>query len=215
MAQVPLSATYLRTGTRRIASTPYVMAKRLTDLALSVPALILSLPVLMLCALLVKVRSRGPIIFTQTRCGQGDTIFRMYKMRTMRQDAETGTGAVWAQDDDPRVVRGCRWMRRSHIDELPQLVNVILGQMSLVGPRPERPEIAFNLEAAHPELRRRQEALPGITGLAQIRCGYDTTTERFRDKLDADLEYIEKRNWLFDMKIIFSTVPMFCDRKSK
>lgn len=123
----------------------YFIAKRATDIVLGFVALVLALPILVASAVIIKLSSKGPILYVQIRSGKDGKPFRMWKLRTMRTDAEKHTGAVWAVDDDPRVVKGCRWMRGSHVDELPQLFNVIVGQMSLVGPRPERPEILAGL----------------------------------------------------------------------
>ena len=177
-------------------------------------ALILSLPLMALCAVVIKLSSQGPVLFTQTRVGEGGRLFKMYKLRTMRNNCERN-GAVWASDNDPRVVHSCRWMRFSHIDELPQLINVIKGDMALIGPRPEREEILSDLEEFYPNVRQRLKVLPGITGLAQIRWGYDTTPARFRRKLQADLEYIRSRSWRLNASILLRTFPKFFDRSAK
>lgn len=184
-------------------------AKEVVDVVLGSIAFVLALPVFLLCAIIIKLTSKGPIFYKQTRVGRGGKSFEMYKLRTMRADAETGTGAVWAQDDDPRIVPACRWMRRSHIDELPQLVNVIKGEMSLVGPRPERPEMVAELEKVCPDFTRRHMVRPGITGLAQIRHGYEASVEGARRKLEADLEYIEKRRWGVELHILARTLKRF------
>jgi len=199
----------------RLRSKSYEVLKRGLDLAICVPAMVLAVPVLLLCAAIIRISSRGPVFYSQIRAGRYGKPFRMYKLRTMSPDAELATGAVWASDDDPRVIPACRWMRCSHVDELPQLVNVMLGQMSLVGPRPERPEIIAYLEKQYPYARKRLAAVPGITGLAQVRWGYDTTPERFRRKLGADLEYIAMRNLMADFKIIVATLPKFIDKQSR
>lgn len=188
------------------------LAKEIFDIVVGSILLVLALPLLAVCAVIIKLSSKGPVLFSQVRVGQGGRPFRMYKLRTMYVDAESATGAVWAKADDPRVVPTCRWMRRSHIDELPQLVNVIRGDMSLVGPRPERPEILAELEKVYPEVRRRLTVRPGITGLAQIRNGYDTTIEAFREKLRADLEYIERQNWSTELRILASTLTKLNDK---
>jgi len=188
------------------------LAKEIFDIVVGSILLVLALPLLAVCAVIIKLSSKGPVLFSQVRVGQGGRPFRMYKLRTMYVDAESATGAVWAKADDPRVVPTCRWMRRSHIDELPQLVNVIRGDMSLVGPRPERPEILAELEKVYPEVRRRLSVRPGITGLAQIRNGYDTTIEAFREKLRADLEYIERQNWSTELRILASTLTKLNDK---
>jgi lipopolysaccharide/colanic/teichoic acid biosynthesis glycosyltransferase len=163
---------------------------------------------------LIKLSSRGPVFYVQARVGKGGEIFNMYKLRTMRSDAEIDTGAVWAAKDDPRIIPGCRWMRHSHVDELPQLINVIKGQMSLVGPRPERPGILAELEKVYPDVRKRLTVRPGITGLSQVRNGYDTSVGSFRRKLAADLEYIEKRRWSQELRILMATVPRLSDKQA-
>ncbi|MCK4625510.1 MAG: sugar transferase, partial [Phycisphaerae bacterium] len=140
--------------------------------------------------------------------------FRMYKMRTMHIDSEPNAKAVWASDNDPRVICWCRWMRRSHMDELPQLVNVIKGEMSLVGPRPERPEILVELEKVYPDVRKRLVVRPGITGLAQVRNGYDTNITAFKRKLEADMEYIEHRKWSKELRIMAATIVKLHDREA-
>lgn len=191
-----------------------VWVTRALDVIIGVAALAVSLPLLLICAAIIKIAGRGSVIYTQMRVGKGGRLFKMYKLRTMHNGSEAN-GAVWADDDDPRVVRSCRWMRMSHIDELPQLINVIRGEMALVGPRPERAEILDDLAQFYPNINRRLDVLPGITGLAQIRWGYDTTPARFRRKLQADLEYIRNRSWRMNLQIIARTVPKFLDRTAK
>jgi len=176
-------------------------------------ALILALPVLAFCALVVKLSGDGPIVLAQTRVGKDGRLFKMYKLRTMWDNCETN-GAVWASDDDPRVIPVCRWMRISHVDELPQLVNVILGQMSLVGPRPERQGILSDLRTLYPNVDSRLAVRPGITGSAQVRLGYDTTPAQFRRKLNVDLEYIRTRSPWLDLRIILQTLPKFFDHQA-
>lgn len=185
------------------------VAKEILDVVLGFIALVLSLPLLAVCALIIKLSSKGRVFHRQLRVGKAGKAFRMYKLRTMREDAEAETGAVWAEDDDPRIVPACRWMRRSHVDELPQLINVIKGEMSLVGPRPERPELVAKLEKVCPEFNKRHMVRPGITGLAQLRNGYEASVEGARRKLQADLEYIEKQNWSTELRILASTLTRF------
>lgn len=199
----------------RLRAKSYEVLKRGLDLVISIPAMLLFAPALLVCAVIIKLSSEGPVFYSQIRAGRHGRPFRMYKLRTMGQDAESATGAVWASDDDPRVIPACRWMRRSHMDELPQLLNVLFGDMSLVGPRPERPEIIADLEKHYPYARKRLAAVPGITGLAQVRWGYDTTPERFRRKLGADLEYIAMRNLMADFRIIVATLPKFVDKSAR
>lgn len=198
-----------------LARRYFEIAKEVLDIVLGFILLVLSLPILAFCAVLIKLSSRGPVFFTQVRVGQGGKHFRMRKLRTMYSDAENRSGAVWCGDKDPRIVPICRWMRRSHVDELPQLLNVIKGEMSLVGPRPERPQILDELEEIYPDIRKRLAVKPGITGLAQIRNGYDTTVEAFRHKLASDLEYIANRKWGTELRILFATVTKLHDKAAK
>jgi len=190
-------------------------AKEVVDILLGVVVGLLALPLIGVCALVVRLSSRGPVFFGQIRVGRGGNLFRMWKLRTMYVDAESTSGAVWAQDRDPRVIRACRWMRRSHLDELPQLWNVVKGEMSLVGPRPERPEILAELEKHYPQVRQRLAVKPGITGLAQVRNGYDTGIEQFRAKLQADLEYIERRKWSMELGILARTLWKLNDSQAR
>jgi lipopolysaccharide/colanic/teichoic acid biosynthesis glycosyltransferase len=190
----------------------FEMAKETVDILLGVLLLLIALPVMALCALLIRLSGPGPIGFTQVRVGKDGRPFRMYKLRTMVPDSESRTGAVWASQNDSRVIPACRWMRRCHVDELPQLINVIKGDMSLVGPRPERLEILAKLKERYPDVERRLAVRPGITGLAQIRNGYDTSVEAFRYKLVADLEYIEKRRWGLDLSILARTLAKLNDK---
>ncbi len=198
--------------TTHLARRFFSLAKEVFDIVAGSVLLVPALPILAVCALIIKLSSRGPVLFTQIRAGQDGKPFRMYKLRTMYADAESASGAIWAAKGDTRIVPTCRWMRRCHVDELPQLLNVVRGDMSLVGPRPERPEILEELEKVYPEVRRRVSVRPGITGLAQIRNGYDTSVEAFRDKLRADLEYIERRNWSTELRILAATVGKLNDK---
>jgi lipopolysaccharide/colanic/teichoic acid biosynthesis glycosyltransferase len=197
-----------------LARRYFECAKEIVDILLGVLALVITLPIWVVCAILIKVSSRGPVLFTQVRAGKEGRLFRMYKFRTMHVSAENETGAVWACGNDPRVIGLCRWMRKSHADELPQLINVIKGDMSLVGPRPERPEILEQLETHYPDVKKRLAVMPGITGLAQIRNGYDTSVEDFRHKLESDLEYINKRRWRNELRILAATLTKIHDKKA-
>ncbi|MFA5864988.1 MAG: sugar transferase [Phycisphaerae bacterium] len=188
------------------------ITKRIIDIVVGFVSLILVLPILAFCALVIKLSSRGPVFYQQSRVGTGGKVFKMYKLRTMHDNAESRTGAVWASNNDPRVVGTCRWMRRGHLDELPQLINVLKGEMSLVGPRPERPEIVAKLEHIYPNIHRRLAVRPGITGLSQIRNGYDKNIECARRKLDADMEYIQSRCWGLELRILAATLPKFYDK---
>lgn len=198
-----------------LARRYFELAKEVFDILAGFIALILALPVLCLCGIWIKLASRGPLIYTQVRVGKDGKLFTMYKLRTMSVDTELASRATWTQANDPRVVRGCQWMRFSHVDELPQLINVINGEMSLIGPRPERPEILAELEKYYPQARKRLAVRPGITGLSQIRCGYDTTVEAFRYKLEGDLEYIDQRRWTMEFRILAGTVSKFHDKNAR
>jgi lipopolysaccharide/colanic/teichoic acid biosynthesis glycosyltransferase len=193
----------------------YLVAKEVLDIVLGTVGLIAALPIMAICAAIIKLSSRGPVVFSQTRAGKDGKPFRMLKFRTMRDGAEEDTGAVWASDDDPRVIPACRWMRISHMDELPQLLHVVAGTMSLIGPRPERPEILADLESKYPNVRYRLTVKPGITGLAQVRNGYDTSVDAFGRKLEADTEYIDHMCWSQDLKILAWTITKLFDRKAR
>jgi lipopolysaccharide/colanic/teichoic acid biosynthesis glycosyltransferase len=174
---------------------------RLTAAALLIPGLV----VIGLLVLLVRLTSRGPGLFRQTRVGRNGRIFAIYKIRTMTDNAEEATGAVWCQANDARITRVGKVLRRFHLDELPQLFNVIKGEMSLVGPRPERPEIVHVLAEAIPGYLKRLRVLPGITGLAQLNLPPDSDLESVRRKLALDLEYIERMGLLLDARLFAGT----------
>jgi len=201
--------------TAHLARRHFELAKEVVDILLGFIAFCLFLPLLGICAIIIKLSSRGPVVYSQVRLGKDGKPFRMYKLRTMRAGAENASGAVWASEHDERVVWACRWMRRSHMDELPQLLNVLKGEMSLIGPRPERPEILAELEKIYPDIRQRLTVRPGITGLAQIRNGYDRTVDGVRRKLQADLEYIERRRWSTELRILAATLAKFNDGDSR
>lgn len=184
----------------------YLLTKRTLDFGAALAVLLLLSPILLTVALLVRLTSRGPVIFSQERLTEGGKIFRMYKFRTMRVDAESGTGPVWAQERDPRVTSVGRFLRLSHLDELPQLINVLTGDMSIVGPRPERPELAAQIEAELPTFRRRLEVKGGITGLAQVSSGYAANMQTYKKKLSYDIQYVKQRSLLLDLAIIAKTV---------
>jgi lipopolysaccharide/colanic/teichoic acid biosynthesis glycosyltransferase len=163
------------------------------------------LPLIGLLALLVRLHSRGPGIYRQSRLGKNARVFTMYKLRTMRCDAENGSGPVWAKPHDPRVTRLGRFLRKIHLDELPQLFNVLKGEMALIGPRPERPEIVAALAKQIPNYTDRLIVLPGVTGLAQINLQPDNTVDDVRRKLALDMEYINTAGPWLDVRILLST----------
>lgn len=198
-------------------------AKRVMDIAFSLIGLSLTLPLFPLIALAIKLDSPGPVLFRQMRIGRSmpdrSLIFNMIKFRTMRTDAEAVSGATWAAKSDPRVTRIGRFLRKTRLDELPQFFNVLAGDMSLIGPRPERPGFYQKLETAIPYFADRTYGVtPGITGLAQINQGYDTCIEDVRSKVGFDHSYAlslsSPLNWLrMDCYIIFRTlVVMVCGR---
>jgi len=164
------------------------------------------LPVIGLLILLVRLTSRGPGLYRQQRVGRNGKLFWIYKIRTMRIDAEAETGPVWTDENDPRITPVGRWLRRLHLDELPQIFNVLMGQMTLIGPRPERPEFTQNLARVIPGYLARNMVLPGITGLAQINLPPDRDLDSVRRKLVLDLEYVEKASFWLDVRIMLCTV---------
>ncbi|MBU1694388.1 MAG: sugar transferase [Verrucomicrobia bacterium] len=179
--------------------------KRGMDLVVAVLGLILLLPVSLLAALVIKLSSRGPVLYRQRRAGQGGRPYTLMKLRTMRQDAEALTGPVWADKYDQRVTPVGRFLRISRIDEIPQLVNVLRGEMSLVGPRPERPEFVDTLAGAIPYYKERLLVPPGITGWAQIMYPYAASIEASRRKLQYDLYYIKHMSFILDVMILLRT----------
>jgi exopolysaccharide biosynthesis polyprenyl glycosylphosphotransferase len=184
---------------------PYTrLAKRTFDLVVAAVGLLLSAPLYPLVWLLVK-RTEGPVIFTQTRLGEGGRHFTIYKFRTMQADAEDGEPR-WAGENDPRTIPGGRFLRRARIDELPQLWNVLRGEMSIVGPRPERPEFLERLQAAVPFWTGRHLVKPGITGWAQVRRGYAASVDETAEKLSYDLWYLRHRSLVTDLAICARTV---------
>jgi len=173
---------------------------------LSLVLLLVALPVITLLIFIVRITSRGPGLYRQVRVGKNGKIFVMYKVRSMVQDAEEGTGPVWTQGkNDPRITRIGWFLRKSHLDELPQLLNVVRGEMSLFGPRPERPELVHVLAASIPDYWDRLAVLPGITGLAQINLPPDSDLESVRRKLKLDLEYIRTANAMMEFRMFIWT----------
>jgi lipopolysaccharide/colanic/teichoic acid biosynthesis glycosyltransferase len=232
--ETPLARPHYRDWSRGEAvsgaSSPEWL-RRGINLLLALIAVILLLPVMLLVALLVRFTSQGPVLYTQTRVGLdrrhtilgsqnhrrernlGGRPFTIYKFRTMRVDAEHASGAVWAQQRDPRVTPIGRLLRQYRLDELPQLLNVLQGEMNIVGPRPERPTIFAELREHIAEYPLRQRAKPGITGLAQINHHYDRSLEDVRTKVHYDLEYIRRQSVTEDFRIMLKTVPVILLRR--
>jgi sugar transferase (PEP-CTERM system associated) len=187
----------------------YRATKRALELALASVTCVLALPPFAIVALLVKLTSSGPVLFRQERVGEGGRVFVLYKFRTMRADAEAESGPVWAaRDGDPRATPLGRLLRTLRLDELPQLFNVLKGEMSLVGPRPERPHFVETLRALIPYYDERHSVKPGITGWAQVKFGYGSNLEDAEEKLQYDLYYIKHMSWIFDVGIMVYTIKV-------
>jgi exopolysaccharide biosynthesis polyprenyl glycosylphosphotransferase len=182
------------------------LSKRVFDIVLGVGMGIVAAPLVAAAALAIKLDDRGPVFYRQTRVGEGGREFETLKLRTMRTDAESDGRARWSSADDTRVTTVGRLLRRIHIDELPQLWNVLRGEMALVGPRPERPELLYRLERQFPHYERRHLVKPGITGWATVRCGYGGSDLGTAWKLCHDLYYLKRRALFFDLLIMMETV---------
>ncbi|NQV30790.1 MAG: sugar transferase [Candidatus Marinimicrobia bacterium] len=181
-------------------------AKRLFDLLVASIAMTLVSPVLLIIAIAIKLDSKGPVFFSQERVGKKGKPFNVIKFRTMIQDAEADTGPVWATESDPRITRVGKILRHLRLDEIPQAINILKNEMSLVGPRPERRYFVDKISELYPLYPRRHQVKPGITGWAQVKQGYDTTLEASRVKLKYDLFYLENISLRLDFKIIMYTI---------
>lgn len=180
--------------------------RRIVDVLGALFLLALVLPLMLIVAFAIRLSSPGPAIYLQRRLTRGGKVFTMFKFRSMSKTAEKSTGAIMASDGDMRITAVGKFLRRSRLDELPQLINVLIGDMSLIGPRPERPEIACELALDLPDMPRRLEVNAGLTGLAQIKAGYASCPESYRKKLHYDIYYVENRSLLLDIKIAFQTI---------
>ncbi|MCJ7582385.1 MAG: sugar transferase [Candidatus Aminicenantes bacterium] len=194
-------------GFERINNFLVIKVKRLIDAISSCLILLISLPLWPFIALMIKLNSPGPIFYKQRRLGKNESTFFLYKFRSMIHEAEKN-GAVWAEQDDDRITGAGKIMRRLHVDELPQLINVIKGDMSLVGPRPERPEFVEDLKKEIPFYSLRHFTMPGMTGWAQISYPYAASLKDAKEKLEYDLYYISHMNLLLDMRILLKTVQI-------
>jgi lipopolysaccharide/colanic/teichoic acid biosynthesis glycosyltransferase len=179
--------------------------KSTLDSVLACVLMVLTAPVMLLAIGLVRLTSPGPVIYCQTRLGQNGRRYTIYKIRSMYHDCERLTGARWSMPGDKRVTWIGKILRATHIDELPQLWNILRGEMSLVGPRPERPEIAGQLERALPSFRERLLVRPGVTGLAQVQLPPDVDLDSVRRKLACDLYYVSRANLWLDVRILIGT----------
>ena len=183
-------------------SKSYIILKRLTDILVAAIGLLLAFPILIVTGMLVYLETPGPVLYKQERLGKDGKEFEMYKIRSMYLDAEKN-GAVWASDADDRITKVGNFIRRTRIDEIPQLLNIIIGDMSLVGPRPERAVFYNEFEKNISNFRDRLAVKPGLSGWAQINGGYDLTPS---EKLGFDLWYIEHANLVLDIKILLKTI---------
>ncbi len=213
-----------------VSSNTRSRAVRALNVAVALVGLVLTLPLWLVIAALIKLTSRGPVFYTQTRVGLdarqgrparddsrrvhdiGGKPFVIYKFRTMTVDAEQN-GAVWATANDQRVTAVGGFLRSCRLDELPQLINVLRGEMNIVGPRPERPQLFAELREQIPDYQKRQRVPPGITGHAQVHLQYDTSVEDVRKKVQHDLEYIARRSAWEDFRIMLKTIPVMLFRK--
>jgi len=206
------------------------LARRALNVVVALVGIVLTAPLMVAVAVLIKVSSRGPVFYSQPRVGldrrnrspagashrrradRGGRIFTIYKFRTMRPAAPEAK-QVWAGENDPRITSVGRFLRRTRLDELPQLFNVLKGDMNIVGPRPEQPTIFQDLQEQLGTYRARQRVLPGITGLAQVSLGYDASVEDVKKKVAKDLEYVRSRSAVNDLVIMAKTMPVMVLRQ--
>jgi sugar transferase (PEP-CTERM system associated) len=189
--------------------------KRSFDIVCSVIILLLTLPLMLLAALAVKLEDRGPVFYSQERVGKDGKTFFVHKFRSMRTDAEKGGKPQWAQQNDPRITRIGNFMRKTRIDELPQILNVFKGEMSFVGPRPERPYFVEQLIEVVPYYNVRHSVKPGITGWAQVRYGYGSSAEDALQKLQYDLYYVKNNSLFLDVLILIDTLKVVLFRSGR
>ena len=207
------------------------LGRRMLNVFVAVVGIVLTAPIMLLVAVLVKLTSKGPVVYTQTRVGLdqrtpgvddqnrrrtkdlGGKPFEIYKFRSMRVDAEAASGAVWATPSDPRLTPVGGFLRKYRLDELPQLFNVLKGDMNIVGPRPERPQLFETLKESVEDYQLRQRAKPGITGLAQVNQQYDACLDDVRRKVQYDFEYLRRRSLAQDIKIMIKTIPVVLFRR--
>jgi lipopolysaccharide/colanic/teichoic acid biosynthesis glycosyltransferase len=190
------------------AGQTYPLVRTLIDIAAALVLLLLTSPLIVVAVVLVKLTSPGPAFYSQLRLGRHGRPFTLYKIRSMTHDCESLTGPRWSVPGDPRVTSLGYWLRRTHIDELPQLWNVLRGDMSMIGPRPERPEFAPKLEHAVPHYRARLQVRPGVTGLAQVQLPPDTDIDSVRIKTAYDLHYVRSMGPWLDVRIAWATLFM-------
>lgn len=182
----------------------FLSIKRFMDIFIALIALLITLPLMVVFGVLIILESNGSCFYSQTRVGKDGKLFTIYKLRSMYIDAEKG-GPRWAQENDPRVTKIGRYIRKTRIDEIPQLINIIKGDMSMVGPRPERPYYIHKFNKEIPEYNHRLTIIPGLTGWAQVNGGYELSP---REKLEKDLYYIKNQSIWLDFKIILKTIKI-------
>jgi len=220
-----------RAASRQVEAHPHDRegARRVLNVLVAAVGLVLAAPVMAAIAIAIKLTSRGPVFYRQLRVGLdkrssvggnhrrrvdlGGKPFMLYKFRTMRPTRPGEAAQVWCGENDPRITSIGRFLRRTRLDELPQLVNVLQGHMNIVGPRPEQPDIFQNLRSEVASYQRRQQVRPGITGHAQINLAYDSCVDDVRKKVAHDLEYIERQSFLEDLRIMALTAPVMVFRK--
>ncbi|MFH0731623.1 MAG: exopolysaccharide biosynthesis polyprenyl glycosylphosphotransferase [Candidatus Omnitrophota bacterium] len=210
IAPEPSSLALISTGiigwVIRFARKRFEEFKRCFDVTVASVGLVVTAPIMLLTAMLIKIVSPGPVFYKQERMGRSGKLFDIYKFRTMKLDAEKETGPIWARENDPRLIKFGKIIRKAHIDEIPQLFNVLSGEMSIVGPRPERPVFVKTLSKEISDYRKRYAVKPGITGLAQVWHKYDETIQDVRKKIKYDLLYIKRMCLMTDVRILFRTV---------
>ena len=203
----------IRSGPAATGLAPIGFGERVKacgDFVLASGLLVLTFPMMLGCMALVRLTSSGPAVYTQTRVGRGGRIFTLYKIRTMVHECESLTGPRWSMPGDPRITKVGRLLRHLHLDELPQLLNVLKGDMSLVGPRPERPEIVKNLRQVVPGYDRRHAVKPGITGFAQVNLPPDSCIRSVKNKLVYDLFYIRHGGVRMELYVLLATLMKLC-----
>ncbi len=199
--------TAQKSAIQAIECSKYFSMKSIIDRTFTAILMTIALPLMLLVGLLILLYEGRPVFYRQTRVGKNGRKFQILKFRTMCKDAERATGVVWSSASDPRVTALGRWLRCSHLDELPQFLNVLAGDMNLIGPRPERPEFVYEFERELPQYAARHKVRPGITGLAQLELGYDQSVAWVQNKTLLDLEYIKTASFFRDVKILLATLP--------
>jgi exopolysaccharide biosynthesis polyprenyl glycosylphosphotransferase len=208
-ARLPIALPQPPTRADAVARSSFARAvKRAVDLVSASILLLLTAPLSLVVAALIKFEDGGPVVFRQARVGRYGVPFTLRKFRSMKVDAEAETGPMWAQVNDPRVTKVGRWIRALRIDEIPQVWNVLRGEMSFVGPRPERPEFVATLQAAIPLYDQRHSVRPGITGWAQVNAPYAATVEDSRRKLEYDLHYLKTFSVWMDLVVMVRTIKI-------